>query len=451
MSKRHQLYLFLIALHLGIGFVIFLVPLLSKLYAFAMLLGGMLWIFKNKNAGHEAIIASAYIVGSEVFLRMTSGNPIYEFSKYTVILFLLMGVYYRGFSKHALPYWLYMFFLVPGIVVAVYSVDYGTDILKMLSFNISGPVCLGVSSFYAYRRNFTMTDMGRVLLACGLPVLSCATYLYFYTPDIQESLTGTSSNFALSGGFGPNQVSTILGLGMFVFVARSFFDSPTKIIMLVNLGVAMIIGYRGLITFSRGGMITAVLMLLILAGGTYLNVNGNGKKKLVTLMSVLMGGIFAVWLYSSIQTGGLIDKRYANQDAAGRTKESRFTGREHISATEIEYFLRHPWFGIGAGKGSQIRKAETGATVLSHNELTRMLGEHGLFGILCLLILLFTPIALYMDNRENVYLICFLVFWMATINHAAMRTAAPAFIYSLSLFKISVRDASPVRRQQAFS
>src|SRR5690606_39544238 len=121
-------------------------------------------------------------------------------------------------------------------------------------------------------------------LACGLPVLSCATYLYFYTPDIRESVMGTSSNFAMSGGFGPNQVSTILGLGMFIFVARCFYDSPTKLMMWINLGVAMIIGYRGLVTFSLGGMITAVLILLWLAAGTYMNVNSNVKRKVVTLM-----------------------------------------------------------------------------------------------------------------------------------------------------------------------
>jgi hypothetical protein len=30
----------------------------------------------------------------------------------------------------------------------------------------------------------------------------------------------------------------------------------------------------------------------------------------------------------------------------------------------------------------------------------------------------------------------FLLFWFLTINHAAMRIAAPAFIYALSLLKV---------------
>jgi hypothetical protein len=47
-------------------------------------------------------------------------------------------------------------------------------------------------------------------------------------------------------------------------------------------------------------------------------------------------GIIATWTYTSYQTGGLIDKRYANQDAAGRAKESQFTGREDVAQNEID-------------------------------------------------------------------------------------------------------------------
>ena len=65
-----------------------------------------------------------------------------------------------------------------------------------------------------------------------------------------------------------------------------------------------------------------------------------------------------------------------------------------------------------------------------------MLAEHGSLGIICLLILFITPIILYLDNKEHIYMFCFLTFWLLTINHAAMRTAAPAFIYALTLLKV---------------
>jgi len=35
---------------------------------------------------------------------------------------------------------------------------------------------------------------------------------------------------------------------------------------------------------------------------------------------------------------------------------------------------------------------------------------------------------------------CFLAFWLLTINHAAMRTAAPSFVYALSLLKVKFNE-----------
>jgi len=92
----------------------------------------------------------------------------------------------------------------------------------------------------------------------------------------------------------------------------------------------------------------------------------------------------------------------------------------------------------------ELRKEESGEAVLSHNEISRTMAEHGSFGIMALLILFATPLFLYLNNREHIYLLCFLFFWLLTINHAAMRIAAPAFIYSLSILKIvKVRDENP--------
>ena len=61
-----------------------------------------------------------------------------------------------------------------------------------------------------------------------------------------------------------------------------------------------------------------------------------------------------------------------------------------------------------------------------------------------LLIVLFTPLILYLGNKENIYVFCFVLFWLLTINHAAMRLAAPAFVYSLSLLKVYISDEETV-------
>ena len=397
---------------------------------------GLWYVIKKQNKNNEVLIVAAYIVGSEVFLRMTGGNPIYEFSKYGVIIFIIIGMYYSGFSKGAIPYWFFLLLLVPSVVLSAFVLNTDTNIKNTIAFNISGPICLGVSSLYTYRRKISLTQMNTILLSIGLPIISCVVYLIFFTPSVQDVVTSTQSNFETSGGFGPNQVATVLGLGMFIFFSRIILESKTKLSLFFNMIIAITIAYRGVITFSRGGMITGIIMIVLLIVFLYSKANLNGRVKLNVILLLIITSITVVWIYTSFQTGGLINKRYANQDASGNAKESTFTGREDVALSELNMFLDNPILGVGVGKGVEVRLVDTGNKVLSHDEITRMLAEHGSLGILGLLILFFTPLFLYLDNKFNMYLLCFLTFWFFTINHAAMRIAAPAFVYSLSLLHI---------------
>jgi hypothetical protein len=377
---------------------------------------------------------------------MTGGNITYEFSKYEVMIFLFLGMYYKGFSRGAIPYWLFLLLLVPGVVMTGFVLDYDSDIKNSIAFNISGPVCLAFSALYTYRRKIALEQINNILLCIGLPIISCTVYLIFYTPNIRDIITGTASNYETSGGFGPNQVATFLGLGMFIFFSRIILESRSKVLLIINLVVAFNITYRGMVTFSRGGMITGFLMILLLLSFLYFKSNFQGRVKLNYIFSVIAIAMVAIWSYTSYQTGGLIEKRYANQDAAGRAKKSQLTGREDIAKNEIETFFAYPIFGAGVGKGVEIRKKQTGIFVLSHDEITRMLAEHGSLGALGLLILFVTPLVLYLENKFNMYLLCFVAFWFFTINHAAMRTAIPAFVYSLSLLNVQLTPRTPQKK-----
>ena len=271
--------------------------------------------------------------------------------------------------------------------------------------------------------------------------------LYFFTPDVKDALSGTSSNTELSGGFGPNQVATILGLGMFIFFTRLIFDSKTKILFILNLIIAIYITYRGMITFSRGGMVTGFIMILVFLLYSYFNAKNKGKYKLNYLIGLIIIAMSFIWIYTSYQTNGLIDKRYANKDALGREKQDQFTGRAILAKEEINMFIENPVFGVGVAKTPELRDIKSGLA-LTHDEITRTLSEHGAMGIVALLILFFTPLFLFLDNKQNIYLLPFLIFWFLTINHAAMRTASPAFIYALALLKIKFDETPVVHRKQ---
>jgi O-antigen ligase len=439
--KKDLLYIQLLILHVIIGAGLYAAPSLSNLYGILMLLGGVYVVIKSKNTNNEVLLVSAYLVGGEVILRMAQSSLSYEFSKYGVTLFMLLGMYFSGFSKNSVPYWIFLLLLIPGIIIATFTLNLHSDYRTILVFNISGPVCLGVASIYCYSRKILLSTINDILLMVLLPVISTTTYLFLYTPDLKEVLTGTGSNFETSGGFGPNQVSTILGIGIFVAFARILFNSKSKIIIAINILILLAITYRGLITFSRGGVLTGFMMIPVLLFFLYINTKSNGRLKLSLLLGVMIIALSITWTYTSFQTNGLIDKRYANKDAMGRVKEDKFSGREEIWDSEINAFLENPVFGIGVGKGVEFREnSMNGLSAVSHNEISRMLAEHGALGIMGMFILFLTPVILFLDNKQHIYMFCFMIFWLLTINHAAMRIAAPAFVYSLSLLKVRFDD-----------
>ena len=440
-------YVVLILLHIIIGFVIFLAPFTAKIYGLLIILIGFLVVLFSKNNNNQVLMVSAYIVGSEALLRMTEGGISYEFSKYGVMIFILIGMYYSGFSKNAIPYWIYILVLIPGVIVATETLNLTTNIRNTIAFNISGPICLGIAAIYTYQRKIKLDTLNFIFLCCGLPIISTAIYIMLYTPDLKEVLVNTGSNYFTSGGFGPNQVATILGLGIFIFFSRFLLVSKTKFLFLVNVIIFLFIAYRGLITFSRGGIITGIVMILILIFIVFINSKNQGKYKINFLIMFLFILLSSVWVFTSNITDGLIDKRYANQDAKGRDKESQLSGREEIFNGEMMLFMENPIFGVGVAKGMELRKEASGMTIASHNEISRILAEHGTFGIIALLITFFTPLILYLDNKQNIYVLCCILFWLLTINHAAMRLAAPAFIYSLSLLKVSVFEEDTLHRE----
>ena len=441
MQNVDKKYLFLILLHIVIGALLFKNGYTPKIYGYSIIFGGIFYIINSKNKNNEVLYATAYMVGSEIILRMTDGNPVYEFSKYGVMIFILVGVYYSGISKNAIAYWVFLLLLIPGVIITCLELNYAVSLRKEVSFNVSGPVCLGVCSIYTYNRRVTLNQINNILLCIGLPIISCVVYLTLFTPNIRDIITGTDSNSLTSGGFGPNQVSTMLGLGMFIFVSRLIYLSQTKFLLFLNLFIVLNITFRGIITFSRGGMVTSVTMILALIGVSYLVLNSARRLHMLFMLAVVGIVFFAAWAYSSDQTNGLIDKRYSNQDAAGRVKEDQLSGRAELASDEYQTFLKNPIFGVGVGRNMEQRMQRTGELIVSHNEITRMIAEHGSLGILSLLILFLTPLILYIDNKYNIYILCFLTFWVLTINHAAMRLAAPAFMYSLSLLKVNTNEA----------
>ncbi len=135
----------------------------------------------------------------------------------------------------------------------------------------------------------------------------------------------------------------------------------------------------------------------------------------------------------------MLDNRYSGKNASGIQKKDISSGRVDILEEQINSFIANP-IGIGVGNGKYKRQAlSSDITAASHNEIGRLIEEHGIFGLVILIGLLIIPLFNIWNstNYQRGFLISFFLIWFLTINHSAMRVGLPGFIYALSLIKIT--------------
>ena len=447
--KTNITYITAVVFHMLIGALVFSNELLSKVYfaiAFVFFFARII-LAPNDLKTIEVFKACAYFVGAEVLFRMTRGAVSYEASKYLVILFMLVGMFYRGISSKSYPYFLYLMLLVPSIFVASTTLSFDANFRTNIAFVLSGPACLGIAAMFCYDKKISMKQIHILMLYVLLPIIATTVYIYLYNPTVRDVLSGTASNRAASGGWGANQVATVLGLGMFIAATRLFAKSPSLGLKVLNLILFSAIGFRAMVTFSRGGVITAMLTILVFLSAYYFRISKRKRNELFLLFGLFSLAVLTTWIISSNQTDGFIDLRYANKDHLGREKADVTTGRSELFRDELEGFVSNPFLGIGSSRAKDQRIETDGQGVTSHSEVSRTLAEHGLLGVAMLLILIFKPLDLRTQNKRNYFFLAFMCFWFTTINHSSMRLAAPAFIYALALLNVTY-DKNPIHRKQ---
>jgi O-Antigen ligase len=437
-NKNNELTL--IFLHVIIGLVIFLVPFTSKIVSLLVIFLSIIFILTSKSKVYIVLIVSAYIAASDVFFRMTDGLFFYELHKYLLIGFVLLGLMLDHTRAKGYAYLFYVGILLLSITLTTYNIT--DEVRRMIAFNLAGPVSLGFVAFYFYKKKVTMQQLNKILFYALLPVISLVVYLFLYAPSVKDVVTGTDSNFETSGGFGPNQVATILGVGIFILFSRLVLNKFKGLQSMIELILLCLMVFRGLVTFSRGGILTAFVAVLLLVLVTYTKGKRKFRVKIIQALfwSVVLG--VSIWFYAVNRTSGFIENRYNNQNAFGVEKEDVTTGRKELFLIEIEAFLENPVLGIGVGKNKDYRFEKTGRVSASHNEISRLLAEHGSLGILAFLILLLIPFLFRLENSKNIYFYSFFIFWLLTINHSAMRIAFPSFIYGLCLLDVNFDKVS---------
>lgn len=436
-NSKKNIYFFVI--HALVTFASVKSSLVGLAWGVVVLGYGFYQILKNSNANNEAACFAAYFMSLEVVLRVNKGSLSYEMGKYGVIFLLLCGLIFQK-KPHFIPrqYLIFLVLLVPALTMVEFpTID---EARKAILFNLSGPICLAVSAMYFYKRPVNKEGLFRMLVYMMLPIFSLGIILFFKTPDLSTVKFSTESNAALSGGFGPNQVSTILGLGIFIGAFAFLSGFSLTGFKIIDIGIVLFLSLRGLLTFSRGGIVAAILGL---AAALFFILKYKQDKKL--MMQIVVGG-FAVgiaglfiWNYTNEVTGGTLALRYQGRSANDPNKVQFTSGRIDIIEHELEAFGKYPILGTGVGMGKIFRVSQGGKDLAAHTEYTRLIAEHGIYGVFALLILLFTPLAHFFGlNKETKYLMTsFMIIALFTMFHGAMRLAMPGFIYGFALINLT--------------
>jgi O-antigen ligase len=423
--------------HVILALLFKFIPLLSPAFLAGVLAIGI-WRAMRSKSLEEVAYVCAYFVGCEVLWRMTDGAFFWEIGKFGVIVIIGVALLnQRKADPPGLPLG-YFILLLPAALISAQYEDFGS-LRQDLSFYLSGPLAILFCAWLFSRLTITPAILQRILLWLIVPTAGIAFLSFFGITTATEIDFTTESNFQTSGGFGPNQVSVILGFGAlssFLLGVVPGQDGRTKYIAVILM---MILFGFSLITFSRSGVVLFGASLLV---ATLLLMKSKRVRSASVALVLLATAVGAISLpMINDFTGGALKDRYVESDSSGRTE---------LAKDEIEMWKENPIFGAGVGRVPEIR-AESGKVAASHTEFTRLVGEHGTLGMTALLLLAISLVRNVLRNRDAVtrsVVTAFAVWGSLFMVGNALRVAAPAFAIGITFatFKFDGSGNETVKR-----
>jgi hypothetical protein len=433
--------------HIGLGFVCTLTPFALIVWFYFIFSTNF---FKANSLLQQKkpaflLMFFSYLISFEVLDRMAKTSPYipYELGKYFLVLMGILGIVSLGIRSQK---GLWMALLVTPALLYDFS---GQRVFFDIVNNYFAPLAVGLGIAFADRLAITKVQLNQILKFIWLGCLASLVFTYIRTPDFEEIAFSLKAQFETTGGHSSNQVSTILGLGMFLSFYSGFKRLKFSGNRLFDLAILGGFAFQGLLSFSRGGMMVGtlgILILLFLPENTHYGmVGGRGNK------SILIGVIAIITLYGVFElantvTGGNLLLRYQGETegtllgSKELTADQFVTGRLGIFEKDIDLWLNHIFTGVGCGSGRYMRDVDR-VGVAAHVELSRLLAEHGLFGLIfALMLFILLPLKSWQINEDSgsrIISITLLAIAVLTTFHAAMRTFVTPLFMIIGSLKIT--------------
>jgi len=298
-----------------------------------------------------------------------------------------------------------------------------------------GPISL-ILMATAFRKTIVRNPF-IILRLMLLPLISLWFYCLFNTPNISELDYSFSSNDLLTGGFGTNQVATVFGAACLILYLFIFFGIRFTPFLLGDIILLLLILVQGLLSFSRGGIIGFFAAGLVFS---FIFLFRSGR--ISTLVYLGLGLVMVVigFVYVNKLTGNQLFSRYQGETygvqmgAKENDLNNLTTNRLDIFMADIELWKSDILFGIGIGNSRLARTYDTGN--VAHTELSRLLAEQGLLGLMFFIQWMYLGWFGFVKNRSTMgKSLVATFFFLAVFSsfHAAMRTYITPVFTALSV------------------
>ncbi|HDR8072373.1 TPA: O-antigen ligase family protein [Bacillus cereus] len=183
-----------------------------------------------------------------------------------------------------------------------------------------------------------------------------------------------------------------------------------------------------LLTFSRGALITFLLLIVL----SVILKESRGKIRLVLgLIAIYAVVSLCINQYTGIVLEEMIIERFST------FSEDRGSGRLDLWEQGLQLFKENPLLGIGSYNFSMYHFFLYGSQMYVHNTFLEVLSETGILGTffyaLSILLLLFEIIRLLMKNKKTAFLFLTLVGYLSMMFTLSL-VLSEIFIFFLALF-----------------
>lgn len=376
------------------------------------------------------LAVTVYAGSCDVFWRSASARGPWEGAKYALVFgFACLAIRFLHRPRNGGLTIGFLLLLVPGSVVGMAAIGV-LGAREYLAANLAGLVALALGALVCTNLRISAAEARGIYLVALSPAVSIAGIATMATATSSDLGFGTESNFAAAGGFGPVQVSSVLCFGALLCILLMLQRSaPWRTRILALITGTWLVG-QAVLTFSRGGVFS--LVLAVAAIGLVALTQSGQRGRTVIAVGLLVVVALQILSWAGTFTDGASEDRFASTDSTNRTTLAR---------ADLELFFEDPILGVGVGQAKYQRDFPVQAA--PHTEYSRLLAEHGIFGVgvLVMLALLAWQMMRAGTGWWRMAAVGLIVMSLAQMAHSATRIGCIALGFALA----GLREEGPWR------